>query len=195
MVFEEIFGSIGEKIEKARKNVKSKVNRSRENVSDEFFKKLNKLGEKISPDSKNLSNLERTAANIGIGLARSFEINYKKIKETLFVTEKERNTKYGELGKFWSKKYIPRERGKDSILYARIAEKRLSSKLKLKKEILRDIVESLSSSSTELYSYYIYGHIIGSKPTKTHDKKKEVIRKYLMSPKEKEFYENGKSKR
>ena len=200
MAFEQILGKIGDKIdkttdkinkkiEKTGEELKVKINKSRENVSDELIKKINKLGEQISPENKNLTNFERAAANMAIGVARSLEEGYKKIKQALFIEEKQRKTKYGLLGSFWSKDHIPKERGYACLDYVKMAEKSIPSQNKLKKEILKDIVESLSSSPTELYGFYIYGYLGGKNQSKDHEKKKEIIKKYLMSKEEKKFYE------
>ena len=198
MAFEQILGKIGDKIDetanKINKKVKRtseelkiKINKSREDVSDEFIKKMNKLGEQISPENKNLTNFERAAANVAIGVAKSLEEGYEKIKQTLFIEEKQRKTKYGLLGGFWSKSHIPKERGYACLGYAKIAEKAIPSQNKLKKEILKDVIESLSSSPTELYGFYVYGHLRGKKQSKDHERKKEMVKKYLMSKRKRNF--------
>lgn len=203
-MFEELFDKMGEKIDKTMKEIgekvhktseeiKQKVERSREDISDEFLRKINKFGERTSSDHKNLSNFERAVGNIAVGVAHSLEESYKKVVKSLFLTEKERKTKYGILGKVWSKKYVPRERAELCLKYAEMVEKPLQHN-KLKDEILRDIVESLSSSNTEIYSYYVYHHFTGSKRSKNHEEKKVTIKEVLMSKKEREFYDKGGEK-
>lgn len=197
-MFEELFDKMGEKIDKTMQEIGEKVQKTsdeirkkaektREDISDEFLKKMNKFGERTSPDRKNLSNFERIVANIAVGVAHSLEEGYKKVAKSLFLTEKERKTKYGILGKVWSAKYVPRERAGLCLRYAVESEKRLQGD-KLKEEVLKDIVESLSSSNTEIYSYYIYHHFTGSKRSKNHEEKKKTIRDVFMSKEEKKFY-------
>ena len=198
-MFEELFDKMGEKIDKTMREIGDKVQKTseeirqkaektREDISDEFLKKMNKFGERISPDNKNLSNFEKVVANIAVGVAHSLEEGYKKVVKSLFLTEKERKTKYGILGKVWSSKYVPKERAGLCLRYALEAEKRLQGD-KLKGEILKDIVESLSSSNTEIYSYYVYHHFTGSKRSKNHEEKKKIVREFFMSKEERRFYE------
>ena len=204
MVFEKLFEKVGERIDKTFEDIGKKVNKTsedikkrmektREEVSDEFIKKVNKLGEKLSVNQKDLSNFERAAANIAIGVAHSLEEGYKAISKKLFLTEKERKTQYGTLGKVWSEKYVPRERGVASLEYA----KRIDQKLEfpLKKEMLKDIVESLSSSNSELYGFYIYHHFTGQKRSKDHDEKKKIVKERLMSKEERMFYDENKKQK
>ena len=181
------FEDIGKKVNKTSEDIKRKMEKTREDVSDEFIKKMNKMGEKISVDQKDLSNFERAAASIAIGIAHSLEEGYKTISKKLFLDEKERKTKYGVLGKVWSEKYVPKERAMASLGYAKIVDQKLESPLK--KEILKDIVESLSSSNTELYGYYIYHHFTGANRSKNHDEKKKLVKERLMTKADREFYE------
>ena len=181
------FEDIGKKLNKTSEDIRKRMDKTREDVSDEFVKKMNKFGERISIDQKALSNFERAAANIAIGIAHSLEEGYKTISKKLFLTEKERKTKYGVLGRGWSEKHVPKERAKTSLEYAKGVDQKLESPLK--KEILKDIVESLSASNTELYGYYIYHHFIGGKRSKNHDEKKRMVKERLMSKEERNFYE------
>ena len=189
-MFEELFKKVGEKVDKVAKEINVKVTetsqriikkaeKSREEMSDEFMKKMAKFGERMSPDSKGLSNFERTAASIAIGVAHSLEEGYKKVTKSLFLTEKEKKTKYGTLGRLWSEKYVPKERGKLCLNFVDFVNIKLGNK-KLNKEILKDIVESLSINNSELYNYYVYIHIIGGKRTKNHEEKKSIVKEKLM---------------
>lgn len=205
MVFEEVlekvgikvdklFGDIEEKISKASKKVRTEMEKSRESTSEEIIKKMNKMGERISPDYKGLSNFERAASNMAIGLAHSLEQGYKKIKKEMFLTDAERKTRFGTLGKTWSEKYVPKERSNLSLEYAKLVEKKIGTK-KLVDEILKDIVESLSTCSSELYGYYVYMHIFGGTRTPNHEEKKGIVKELLMEKGEREFYNNETQER
>lgn len=194
MVFEELFeelgkiaDNMGKKIDKKSEEIRHKMDKAREDVSDDFVKKMNRLGEKFSVENKHLSNFERAVASVAIGVAHSLEEGYKKVKKELFLTEKERKTKYGILGKVWSEKYVPRERANFCMNYAKGTDARLGNH-SLKREILRDAVESLSSSDSELYGYYVHHHFTGSKRSNKHDEKKKVVKNILMSKEQREFY-------
>lgn len=176
---DKVIERVGEKMSKVAEKAKTKAEESRVRFSEDVMKKIHRYGEKFSPENKNLSNFERAVANIAIAFAHSLEEAYNKFSKEMFLTEKEKKSRFGVIGKAWSSRYVPRERAITSVRFAKEVEKKLSTK-KLCDEMLKDIVESLSSTPSELYAYYLQGHFIGVKRSKTHDEKVKIVKEILI---------------
>lgn len=177
-----------EKIKEKTEDVKKKTASSVVNTEKSIRKKLNKEFSKKSVSDK-LSNFETAAANFAISVANVIERKYKKISSRLFCDQKELKTKYGTLGFLNNRHKVFKVEAETCLNYVKEVEKKIPSQLKLKKDVLKDVVATLSSSNASLFGYYLYGYISKKHIPDKIEEKKTIVKKYLLTKKEKKDYD------
>lgn len=185
MTFEKILEEVGEKIDKLGNQIAIKVKETTSKAGQEVKKKksiLKEVNKKMGTmDRKKLSDFQNTIGNLVTGIAGSIEEMYKDFAKKNLATGNELKTKYGYLGDAFGRIFILKDRAEECKKYIKHIEKKIPNKIKVKKDILRDATESLSTNVDELNAYQLFGHTLLKKKVipKNLEEKKKAIKKYL----------------
>ncbi len=182
---------------KAKKVVKEGVKKAKvdaKKMEDRLQKNVNKKFSRKNISDKNLSDLESAVANIAINIVHSVEETFKKLSEKIFCKDKDLNTKYGKIGAVYGKYKVLQIEAENCLKYAEEVDKKIPGNVKVKKGILKDVVEAISHNNDKLFGYYLYGYLLKKRLPTNVEEKKKVMKKYLFTKEERDYYSSEEKK-